>query len=218
MATGDDINVTLTWPVKGSVSAYITRLTGIPEGLRIFNDDLNTTSRVVDCLVGFQYHQETYYVDDGGTHWLKSLDFVAGQPAPPPTDLEAIDLSTCLSSGRSIDITYSDYQVNSQYKDGTPVTGFNVNGIYTLTWNGSNWDIAPFVAWTDEGEDTLMTPNVNCSGGNYGIPSAGNIGNFPDFPGGPPISLGGSVTSTDPDDPAESPFTGGTISINPSPR
>lgn len=217
MATGDDINVTLTWPVKGSVSAYITRLTGIPEGLRVFNDDLNTTSRIVDCLVGFDYHQETYYVDDSGTHWLKSKDFTAGQPEPPPTDLEVFALGTnCLSSSRNMTVILEGYVINSQYKDGTPVTDFNINGAYTATWNGESWEVGQFQGWNDEGTPALFNPVVNCTAGQYGIDLTTVPGTFDDPTGA--ISLGGSIQVTDPEDPQQAPTTGGSVSIKPEPR
>lgn len=216
MANGDDINVTLTWPSQGAITAYITRLTSVPEGVRIYNDNFETTSRVVDCLGGYAYHQETYWVDMHGTHLLKVLDFVAGQPAPPPTNLQVTDLSTCLSSSKSITVNITGFEVNSAYNDGDPVTGLNLNGSYTASWNGGGWQVPSFVGYImPNGDPISFDPFISCAEGVYGIDPESIPGYYgPDFTGA--ISLGGSISAVATDDPTNDTTTGGTISITPA--
>lgn len=165
MATGDIISVTITWPSKGAVSAYITRLTGDVDGIQTFNTDLNTLSWVTNVVSGYKYHQETYYVDDSGTHLAKSLDFIAGQPEPPPTDLEVFALDICPSADRILVFILTDFSVNPSFTE--QITNFNLNGTYRLLpqMDGSWQTVIPFIGYTDNGIDESITWMATCATG-----------------------------------------------------
>lgn len=172
MPSPSDVTVVLTWPSKGSVAGYITTLRGIGT-FDTFNFDLNTLSVSVVLLDGFKYHQETYYINDSGTHHLKSLDFIAGQPLPAPTNLQVMILDDgCLPSSASLQLYYSDFLANPDYN---PNLDVQINGTYVLPHVAHNvWRIEDVLVYTnpDDGYQLITTLAVVCGGGIYNVGGA----------------------------------------------
>lgn len=184
---GDNVSVTLTWPATDAVVAYGTKLTSVPDGVQIFNDDADTVSRDVTCISGYQYHQETIAITADGSKIIKVKDFTAGQPAPPPTNLQVQQLNQCVASFKNLKIIIADFTVNPEYNDANPVTEFNYNGTYTLVWypDSSYWALpnnGNIHVWTDNGTPVYFNFSITCADGVYSstgwyIDQGGGLGN-----------------------------------------
>lgn len=211
MAAGQDISVNITWPVTDAATAYATHLTSVPDGSIINNSDADTTSWTVTLLSGYAYHQETIAITPTGSEKIKVYDFVAGQPAPPPSNLQVFDLSKCISSSHTLQVDATGYTVNSEYKDGTPVISFNLNGSYPCPWvqDVLGWQSDSFTAWVDEDVPFIVYFYISCLNGQYTITGAPYVGEAT------AISLGGSVDAQYSDDnPQDNVTTGGSVALS----
>lgn len=211
MSEPDEISITLSWPVVDAATGYATHLTSIFRSV-IISSTADEYSTVVTCEKGYAYHQETIAITPSGSVLARTLDFVAGQPIPAPTDLQIQDMSVCMSPSKNFILTFANFEINPTYNSSQPVTELNLNGTYTAVWGGANWIVPSFTGFLDGGNPVTFNPTIGCSNGTYAysepyVSSDYQLGYSPD------LTIGATLIQQNSTNPDINPVINGTITM-----